>query len=82
MSFQDETFVVKAGLAKMLKGGVIMDVINVEQAIIAEKAGAVAGRILLATILSPDPPHYPTLSVSFILHLSHGPRAHSSGYSI
>lgn len=30
------------GLAKMLKGGVIMDVINVEQAIIAEEAGAVA----------------------------------------
>ena len=36
------TFVVKAGLAKMLKGGVIMDVINVEQAKIAEAAGAVA----------------------------------------
>lgn len=30
------------GLAKMFKGGVIMDVTNVEQAIIAEKAGAVA----------------------------------------
>ena len=29
-------------LAQMLKGGVIMDVINSEQAIIAEKAGAVA----------------------------------------
>ena len=36
------TFLVKAGLAKMLKGGVIMDVINVEQARIAEAAGAVA----------------------------------------
>jgi pyridoxal 5'-phosphate synthase pdxS subunit len=36
------TFLVKAGLAKMLKGGVIMDVINVEQAKIAEAAGAVA----------------------------------------
>ena len=36
------TFNVKAGLAKMLKGGVIMDVINVEQARIAEEAGAVA----------------------------------------
>ena len=36
------SFVVKAGLAKMLKGGVIMDVINVEQAKIAEAAGAVA----------------------------------------
>ncbi len=32
----------KRGLARMLKGGVIMDVINVEQAIIAEKAGACA----------------------------------------
>lgn len=38
----NDSFTVKAGLAKMLKGGVIMDVINVEQAIIAEKAGAVA----------------------------------------
>src|SRR5437867_42753 len=32
----------KVGLAEMLKGGVIMDVTNVEQAVIAEKAGAVA----------------------------------------
>src|SRR5205823_2384977 len=32
----------KTGLAEMLKGGVIMDVTNKEQAIIAEKAGAVA----------------------------------------
>ncbi|NBX68916.1 MAG: pyridoxal 5'-phosphate synthase lyase subunit PdxS [Proteobacteria bacterium] len=32
----------KTGLAEMLKGGVIMDVVNREQAIIAEKAGAVA----------------------------------------
>ena len=32
----------KVGLAEMLKGGVIMDVINAEQAKIAEKAGAVA----------------------------------------
>ncbi|KAE8892777.1 Pyridoxal 5'-phosphate synthase subunit [Phytophthora fragariae] len=36
------TFTVKAGLAKMLKGGVIMDVTNAEQARIAEEAGAVA----------------------------------------
>merc|ERR1711871_1377732 len=36
------TFTVKAGLAQMLKGGVIMDVANVEQARIAEEAGAVA----------------------------------------
>jgi len=35
-------FTVKAGLAKMLKGGVIMDVVDVEQARIAERAGAVA----------------------------------------
>ena len=32
----------KVGLAEMLKGGVIMDVVNVEQAIIAEKSGACA----------------------------------------
>ena len=32
----------KTGLAEMLKGGVIMDVTNVEQATIAENAGAVA----------------------------------------
>lgn len=35
-------FKVKAGLAQMLKGGVIMDVVNVEQALIAERAGACA----------------------------------------
>jgi pyridoxal 5'-phosphate synthase pdxS subunit len=33
---------VKTGLAEMLKGGVIMDVVNAEQAKIAEDAGAVA----------------------------------------
>src|ERR1700685_2923746 len=32
----------KTGLAEMLKGGVIMDVTNAEQALIAERAGAVA----------------------------------------
>ena len=37
------TFAVKVGLAQMLKGGVIMDVVNEEQARIAEEAGAVAG---------------------------------------
>lgn len=36
------SFAVKAGLARMLKGGVIMDVVNAEQARIAEEAGAVA----------------------------------------
>ncbi|HVT92162.1 MAG TPA: pyridoxal 5'-phosphate synthase lyase subunit PdxS [Bryobacteraceae bacterium] len=40
--FLDETFRLKAGLAEMLKGGVIMDVTNAEQAVIAEKAGAAA----------------------------------------
>lgn len=34
--------IVKRGLAQMLKGGVIMDVVTPEQAIIAEEAGAVA----------------------------------------
>jgi len=38
----DEQFRLKTGLAEMLKGGVIMDVTNVEQAKIAEKAGACA----------------------------------------
>ncbi len=36
------TDLVKRGLAEMLKGGVIMDVVNAEQAKIAEDAGAVA----------------------------------------
>jgi pyridoxal 5'-phosphate synthase pdxS subunit len=36
------TPLVKRGLAEMLKGGVIMDVVNAEQARIAEDAGAVA----------------------------------------
>ncbi len=35
-------FRLKIGLAEMLKGGVIMDVMDVEQAVIAEQAGAVA----------------------------------------
>ena len=39
---QKGTFLLKRGLAEMLKGGVIMDVVNAEQARIAEKAGAVA----------------------------------------
>ncbi len=42
MSNEIGTFNIKSGLAKMLKGGVIMDVTNAEQAIIAQKAGAVA----------------------------------------
>ncbi len=40
--YLDDTFRVKVGLAEMLKGGVIMDVTNAEQALIAEKAGAAA----------------------------------------
>jgi len=36
------TFAVKAGLAQMLKGGVIMDVVTAEQARVAEEAGACA----------------------------------------
>jgi pyridoxal 5'-phosphate synthase pdxS subunit len=40
--YLDETFRVKVGLAEMLKGGVIMDVTNAEQALIAEQAGATA----------------------------------------
>lgn len=39
---QAEQFRLKVGLAEMLKGGVIMDVMNVEQAEIAQEAGASA----------------------------------------
>jgi pyridoxal 5'-phosphate synthase pdxS subunit len=39
---QKSTWRVKVGLAEMLKGGVIMDVVDAEQAVIAEEAGAVA----------------------------------------
>src|SRR5450432_2752050 len=42
MLLKDEQFRLKVGLAEMLKGGVIMDVVNAEQAVIAEKAGASA----------------------------------------
>src|ERR687889_97599 len=38
----EATFRVKAGLAEMLKGGVIMDVVDAEQAKVAEDAGAAA----------------------------------------
>jgi pyridoxal 5'-phosphate synthase pdxS subunit len=38
----EATFTVKAGLAEMLKGGVIMDVVTSEEAKIAEDAGAAA----------------------------------------
>jgi pyridoxal 5'-phosphate synthase pdxS subunit len=39
---QNDSFRVKVGLAEMLKGGVIMDVVNADQARIAEAAGAAA----------------------------------------
>jgi pyridoxal 5'-phosphate synthase pdxS subunit len=39
---RESTWTVKRGLAQMLKGGVIMDVVTAEQARIAEDAGAVA----------------------------------------
>lgn len=42
MNAETGTFKVKVGLAQMLKGGVIMDVVTPEQARIAEDAGAVA----------------------------------------
>ena len=42
MEAQTGTFAVKKGLAQMLKGGVIMDVVTPEHARIAEDAGAVA----------------------------------------
>src|SRR5271167_2083823 len=38
----ESTFAVKAGLAEMLKGGVIMDVVDPAQARVAEEAGACA----------------------------------------
>lgn len=41
-SRKKSTFAVKSGLAQMLKGGVIMDVVTAEHAKIAEDAGAVA----------------------------------------
>lgn len=40
--YLDDSFRLKVGLAEMLKGGVIMDVTNAQQAVIAEKAGATA----------------------------------------
>src|SRR5512146_1270067 len=39
---EKSTFTTKKGLAQMLKGGVIMDVVNAEHAKIAEEAGASA----------------------------------------
>ncbi len=42
ITMEKNTLKLKKGLAQMLKGGVIMDVVNAEQAKIAEEAGAVA----------------------------------------
>ena len=42
MTVETSTWVTKTGLAQMLKGGVIMDVVTPDQARIAEDAGAVA----------------------------------------
>src|ERR1043165_5102443 len=42
----EATFTVKTGLAEMLKGGVIMDVVTLEQSRIAEADGACAGTAL------------------------------------
>jgi len=42
MESQESTFTTKKGLAQMLKGGVIMDVVTADHAKIAEDAGAVA----------------------------------------
>jgi pyridoxal 5'-phosphate synthase pdxS subunit len=41
-NFNSQNLRLKLGLAEMLKGGVIMDVMNVEQARIAEEAGAIS----------------------------------------
>ena len=60
--YLSEDFRLKAGLAEMLKGGVIMDVTNVEQAQIAEKAGACAVMALLGLI--PGLPKIPFFAVS------------------
>lgn len=42
MNLDDKNYKIRVGLAEMLKGGVIMDVINSDQAQIAEQAGAAA----------------------------------------
>ncbi|MBY0505496.1 MAG: pyridoxal 5'-phosphate synthase lyase subunit PdxS [Bryobacteraceae bacterium] len=42
-----ESFRLKSGLAEMLKGGVIMDVTNAQEALVAEKAGATAVMALI-----------------------------------
>ncbi len=55
MEGQIATFAVKKGLAQMLKGGVIMDVVTPEHAKIAEDAGACAVMALSASRLISAP---------------------------
>ena len=48
---EKSTITTREGLARMLKGGVIMDVVTAEHAQIAEQAGAVAVMALVTGIL-------------------------------
>ena len=48
---EKSTWRTKVGLAEMLRGGVIMDVTNAEQAVIAQEAGAVAVMALESWLL-------------------------------
>ena len=52
MHARSGTFAVKAGLAQMLKGGVIMDVVSAEQARIAEEAGVSASMCVCTCVCS------------------------------
>src|SRR3954471_14940680 len=52
MTVQTSTWATKKGLAQMLKGGVIMDVVTAEHARIAEDAGAVA--VMALASVPPD----------------------------
>ena len=61
MEKQVATFAVKKGLAQMLKGGVIMDVVTHEHARIAEDAGAVAVMVFSTSLCFSN---YSSLSVS------------------
>ena len=65
MKMEQGTYRVKAGLAEMLKGGVIMGVISTEQAKIAEEAGTCAGMILLAKeIVDSDQPRLGLMDIT------------------
>lgn len=71
------TFTVKAGMAKQLVGGVIMDVVTPEQARIAEEAGAVAVMVIrCACARMPFRRHITGMNLSL------GVRAHSGGHSV